>query len=67
MADSVSGLARTGRRDRPIEGTGGQAGGNVERARDDEAPSGVGEPARTPRDGTDFHNGENGGSSRWSG
>ena len=50
-ADSVSGLACTGRGDRPLEGTGGQAGGKFERARDDEAPSGVGEQTRSPRDG----------------
>src|SRR6266446_9733011 len=55
------------RGDRPLEGTRGQVGGEVERARDDEAPSGASEPTRTPRDERGFHNGHNSGGRRWTG
>ena len=49
LADSVSGLPSPGRGDRPLEGAGGQVSGKVERARDDEAASGVGEQTHSPR------------------
>ena len=53
--------------DRPLEGTGGLVGSEVERARDDEGSGGAGEPTRTPRDERGFHNGQNSGGRRCSG
>src|SRR4029453_11831973 len=52
-------LAGTRRGDRPLEGTGGHASVLVEQALDGKAPSGVGEPTRSPCDRRDFYNGEN--------
>src|SRR5207249_1486217 len=61
-----SGRTRGG--DGPVDGAdgraGGREGGGIYQAVDGEAPSGTSEPARTARDGRDFHSGEDAGCRR---